>query len=39
MTGEMRDWIKKTIAEEYEKAVDHPDYRHFLKGNFPDIIK
>lgn len=34
----MREWNVKTIKEEYEKAVDHPEYRHFLRGNFPDII-
>ena len=39
MSEAMREWNEKTIKEEYEKAVDHPEYRHFLKGNFPDIIK
>ena len=33
------DQLKVHIKEEYEKAVDHPEYRHFLRGNFPDIIK
>ena len=30
-----RDWIAKTVSEEYENAKDHPEYRHFLQGNFP----
>ena len=39
MTDKMREWNRKTIREEYEGAADRPEYRHFLKGNFPDIIK
>ena len=39
MSEEMRLWNIKNIIEEYDGAVDHPEYRHFLKGNFPDIIK
>lgn len=35
----MKEWIYKTILEEYEGAAEHPEYRHFLKGNFPDILK
>lgn len=31
------DWIERTIKEEYEKAADHPEYRHFLKGKFQFI--
>ena len=38
MTQKMKEWNIKTIKEEYENAIDHPEYRHFLKGNFPDII-
>lgn len=30
----MREWIAKTMQEEYENSEDHPEYRHFLKGNF-----
>jgi hypothetical protein len=37
MPSKMRNWNQKTIREEYEGAVDHPEYRHFLKGNFPDF--
>ena len=38
MSPEMKERITETIREEYEKAANHPEYRHFLKGNFPDII-
>lgn len=31
--------IKTTITNEYNQAVDHPEYRHFLIGQFPDIIE
>lgn len=39
MPSEMKEWIYKTILEEYEGATNHPEYRHFLRGNFPDILK
>ncbi len=38
MPDKMREWNIRTIKEEYEAAKYHPEYRHFLKGNFPDII-
>lgn len=38
MPDRMREWNEKTIREEYEGASDHPEYRHFLRGNFPNII-
>lgn len=28
------DWIEQTIKKEYEMAVDHPEYRHFIEGKF-----
>ena len=28
------DWNERTIKEEYEKAKDQPDYRHFIEGKF-----
>lgn len=34
-----KEWNEKTIQEEYENASEHPEYRHFLKGNFPGILK
>lgn len=39
MSDKMREWNQRIIKEEYEKAEGHPEYRHFLCGNFPDIIK
>lgn len=38
MSDKMREWNERTIKEEYENAVDHPEYRYFLRGNFPDIL-
>ena len=38
MSEAMRAWNRRTILEEYEGAADHPEYRHFLRGNFPHII-
>ena len=34
-----KDWIVRTIRQEYEEAGNHPEYRHFLKGKFPEIAK
>ena len=39
MTEKDRAWNEKTIRKEYEGAAAHPEYRHFLEGNFPGIIK
>ena len=39
MSEKKREWNKKTIKEEYEGAIEHQEYRHFLKGVFPDIIR
>jgi hypothetical protein len=39
MSGKMREWVRRTILQEYEEAVDHPEYRHFLKGNFSGVLK
>ena len=39
MPERMREWNVRTIREEYEEAADHPEYRHFLKGNFTEILK
>jgi RimJ/RimL family protein N-acetyltransferase len=38
MPEKMREWNCRTIMEEYEGAEDHPEYRHFLEGNFPEIL-
>lgn len=39
MTEKKQLWLKEAITKEYEEAADHPEYRHFLRGNFPDIIR
>lgn len=39
MPDEMRRWNEETIMDEYAGASEHPEYRHFLKGNFPEILK
>ena len=39
MTDKMKAWLERTIREEYAKASEHPEYRHFLRGNFPEILK
>ncbi len=36
-SDKMREWITVTMQEEYENAKDHPEYRHFIKGNFPFV--
>ena len=38
MSDKMRKWNERTIKEEYENAVDHPEYRYFLRSHFPDIL-
>lgn len=38
MSSQTREWLNRIIRDEYEKAIDHPEYRYFLKGNFPEII-
>ena len=27
-------WIENTMKKEYEEAIEHPEYRHFLRGKF-----
>lgn len=39
MTERRKEWLIKTIRKEYENAVEHPEYRHFLRGNFRDILE
>lgn len=31
-------WIRKTMVEEYKNASLHPEYKHFIKGKFGEII-
>ena len=34
-----RDWLYNTIQNEYDDAIDHPEYRYFLINKFPFIKK
>ena len=38
MSAEMRGWLVESIRNEYEGAIQHPEYQFFLRGNFPDIL-
>ncbi len=33
-----RKQISETVRKEYEEASGHPEYRFFLKENFPEIV-
>ena len=37
LTPGKKDWIRRTMQQEYEEATDHPEYRFFLEGMFPDV--
>ena len=37
-TDKKKEWIVRTIKQEYEEAENHPEYRHFLMGKFNGII-
>lgn len=39
MPEKMRAWNVRAIQEEYAKANDHPEYRHFLRGHFADVLE
>ena len=39
MTDRKKEWIAATIREEYASAEGHPEYRHFLRGRFPEILE
>ena len=39
MPAKTREWLVRTVRAEYESAADHPEYRHFLLGRFPSVIK
>ena len=39
MPDRMREWNIRTVREEYAAAADHPEYRHFLRGCFADILE
>ncbi len=34
-----RVWLRQVTREEYAAAEDHPEYRHFLRGKFADLLE
>lgn len=34
LSDKKKEWVQRTIRQEYEEATEHPEYRHFLQGNF-----
>lgn len=34
ITEKMREWIFRSVREEYKNAGNHPEYRFFLEGKF-----
>ena len=38
-TDKKKDWIARTIKQEYEDAGKHPEYRYFFKGKIPILAK
>lgn len=39
LTAQKREWIIKTIRQEYEDAKEHPEYGFFLRENFPWVVE
>ena len=39
LSEKMMNWLKDTIAKEYEQASEHPDYRFFLEAKFGDLLQ
>ena len=31
-------WLRRITPGEYEEAADHPEYRHFLRAKFPEML-
>jgi len=38
LSSQKKEWIRKTMLQEYADAKDHPEYRFFLRGMFPEIF-
>lgn len=34
-----KNWLNQIIISEYKEATEHPEYRFFLKGKFPEILE
>ena len=39
LSDRAREQDEKMIVKEYENAAAHPEYRHFLRGKFPALLK
>ena len=38
LTPQKKEWIQKTMLQEYADAKDHPEYQFFLRGMFPELF-
>ena len=38
MSDKKKIWLERVIREEYVSSADHSEYRHFLRGCFPEIV-
>ena len=34
-----KKWLDRIITDEYKEAAEHPEYKFFLKGKFPEILE
>lgn len=37
--GKREEWLRRIVRAEYDSAVEHPEYRHFLQGKFERYLK
>ena len=39
LSPQKKEWIRKTMQQEYADAKDHPEYQFFLRGTFPELFE
>ncbi|MBQ2099506.1 MAG: hypothetical protein II477_00380 [Lachnospiraceae bacterium] len=39
LSPQKKEWIRKTMRQEYADAKDHPEYQFFLRGTFPELFE
>jgi hypothetical protein len=39
LSPQKKEWIRKTMQQEYADAKDHPEYQFFLRGTFPKLFE
>lgn len=39
MSDKMKEWLYKTVKDEYKNASDHPEYRFFLESKFGERVR